>query len=152
MKTLLKQAVIWVAVGVSAFFLSCTQAGSEIRIFPGVEAGGQKETAVHVWVNVDVQTVAGSVKILCSIPIGKMEPESTCITAREETFIEKNGALTQIAGGRILAKGPSVKAASQLAADAINRILSSGQIQGKTLPREFLRPQLPARRVSKEEL
>ncbi len=151
MKTLLKQAVIWMVAGATAFLLSVTQAGSEVRIFPGVE-GGQEKNVVRVWVNVNVETVAGSVKILCSVPGGKTEPESTCVTAREEIFIEKNGAMTRIAEGRVLAKGLSVKAASQLAADAINRILSSGQIQGKTLPREFLRPQLPARRVSQEEL
>jgi len=153
MKTLLKEAVIWVAVGTLAILLNAMQASGETRfVFP--EISGQK-SVIKVWVRVNALTFAGSVEIFCSIP-GPRESESTCVTANEEIFVEKGdgGSTYTIAKDRVLSKGPSVAAASRIAADAINRILFNGQIQGKIpFPREFLRPKaLPVRSIPPEEI
>lgn len=143
---------IWAAVGLLAFFLNISSAKGEPIPF-----NEKLERNIRVWKAVNVQTIAGPVKIFCSIS-GFKEKESVCVTSRQEIFIEKGegGRRFNMEEGKILSRAPNIEIAVGLAAGTINKILEFSRITGKIPPeiREFLPREapIPARRVLPEEI
>lgn len=142
---------IWVAVGLLAFFLNVSSAKGEPVPF------NEEIRGIRSWEEVNIQTIAGPVKIFCSIP-GFSKKESICITARQEIFVEKgrDGLKFNIEEGKVLSRAPSMEAAVGLAVETINKIVEFSRITGKVPPKitELLPREapIPARKVLPEEI